>query len=424
MAHTFVHVFIAESTSDDQILPKNGKFSPFHGFCRMMSQHANVKDGGTSVDGVSRAGLNKLLGTYFLEGMRKPSRNGNPGDLDSPCASKLARHFLKVRWRDPDEPKDCMVLQKMFSIMQPNEVQSCIAVLREFTKWRPGPAGRGGRANVRTASDAGTDPVDAVLRTVRQRIEKASPPSGHCAASVDDGTDEDDCDDDMSMRSTVVNAPAATRPSLPHPVDKVQAMQSLIDDIRRRTLGGSCAPTAATISASGGARSLHAWTSSAGNTVVSPSVAGASSADLLESIFRQVASQQLNKAASQPLSGFLSLLVAQPSSHRPLFLCGVNDVAKVALATQAAHVHAELGVPSLPQRHLVSKPPLESISNRGSPEEAVVGSCFRIQQLCAVIAAAGAGDASESAPSLKMQSHVPDLTLPPLRHVLYNVIHD
>ena len=24
MAHTFVHVFIAESTSDDQILPKNG----------------------------------------------------------------------------------------------------------------------------------------------------------------------------------------------------------------------------------------------------------------------------------------------------------------------------------------------------------------------------------------------------------------
>ena len=25
MAHTFVHVFIAESTSDDQILPKNGR---------------------------------------------------------------------------------------------------------------------------------------------------------------------------------------------------------------------------------------------------------------------------------------------------------------------------------------------------------------------------------------------------------------
>jgi hypothetical protein len=399
----------------------------------MMSQHANVKDGGTSVDGVSRAGLNKLLGTYFLEGMRKPSRNGNPGDLDSPCASKLARHFLKVRWRNPDEPEDCMVLQQMFSVMQPNEVQICIAVLREFTKWRPGPAGRGGdRANVRTASDAGADPVDAVLRTVRQRIEEASPPSGRCAASVDDGTDEDDCDDDMSMRSTVVNAPVATRPSLPHPVDKVQAMQSLIDDIRRRTLGGSCAPTAATSSASGGARSSHAWTSSAGNTVVSPSIAGASSADLLESIFRQVASQQLNKAASQPPSGFLSPLVAQPSSHRPRFLCGIkrtvkpHDAAEVALATQVAHVHAELGVPSLPQRHLVSKPPLEATSNRGSPEEAVVGSSFRIQQLCAVIAAAGAGDASESAPSLKMQPHVryPDLTLPPLRHVLYNVIHD
>jgi hypothetical protein len=419
------------------VLLSAGKYSPFHGFCRMMSQHANVKDGGTSVDGVSRAGLNKLLGAYFQEGMRKPSRNGNPGDLDSPCASKLARHFLKVRWRDPDEPEDCMVLQQMFSIMQPHEVQSCIAVLREFTKWRPGPAGRGGdRANVRTASDAGADPVDAVLRTVRQRIEAASPPSGRCAASVDDGTDEDDCDDDMSMRSTVVNAPAASRPSLPHPVDKVQAMQSLIDDIRRRTLGGRCAPgvgpAGGTVnsSASAGARSSHAWTSSAGNTEFSPSAAGASSADLLESLFRQVASQQLNKTASQPLSGFLSPSVAQPSSHRPLLQCGIKrtveqrDAAEVALANQAAHVHADLGVPL---RQLVSKPPLEATSNRCSPEEVVVGSSLRIEQLCAVIAAScGAGDALESAPwgGPKMQSHVPNLTLPPLRHVLSNVVHD
>ena len=63
----------------------------------MFSQHADIRFGGCSVDGVSRAGLNKIISTHFAEGMRKPSRNGNPGELDSAAAHILARHFLKVQ---------------------------------------------------------------------------------------------------------------------------------------------------------------------------------------------------------------------------------------------------------------------------------------------------------------------------------------
>ena len=64
-----------------------------------------------------------------------------------------------------------MFLKQMFSGMQRHEVERCISVLREFTKWRPGPAGRGGdRRNVRTVSDADMDAVNTILRTVRTRI--------------------------------------------------------------------------------------------------------------------------------------------------------------------------------------------------------------------------------------------------------------
>ena len=37
----------------------------------MLPQHASVRDGGTGVDGISRAGLNKIVGNTFNEGMRK-----------------------------------------------------------------------------------------------------------------------------------------------------------------------------------------------------------------------------------------------------------------------------------------------------------------------------------------------------------------
>ena len=98
-AQNFTRYLIAQSDTEDCILPKNGAFSPFHGFSRMLSDYADIRVGGASVDGVSRAGLNKMVGMNFSEGMRKPSRNGNPGELSSAAAHRLARHFLKARWR-------------------------------------------------------------------------------------------------------------------------------------------------------------------------------------------------------------------------------------------------------------------------------------------------------------------------------------
>lgn len=119
-----------------------GAFSPFHGFSKMLSQHADIRVGGSSVDGVSRAGLNKMVGMHFSQGMRKPSRNGNPGELESSAAHRLARHFLRARWRNPDDPEDMAVMQPFFQTMNPRQVEVCLSVLREFMQWRPGPAGR------------------------------------------------------------------------------------------------------------------------------------------------------------------------------------------------------------------------------------------------------------------------------------------
>ena len=94
------------------------------------------------MDGVSRAGLNKIVGTYFAEGMRKPTRNGNPGELISLSAHRLARHFLRARWRNPDDAGDMRAMAPFFKGMSPQQVEQCISVLREFMVWRPGPAGR------------------------------------------------------------------------------------------------------------------------------------------------------------------------------------------------------------------------------------------------------------------------------------------
>jgi len=108
----------------------------------MLSEHADIRVGGSSVDGVSRAGLNKIVGKRFAEGMRKPSRNGNPGELDSVAAHRLARHFLRARWRDPDSAEDMRFMEPFLQSMSPHQVQLCVSVLREFMQWRPGPAGR------------------------------------------------------------------------------------------------------------------------------------------------------------------------------------------------------------------------------------------------------------------------------------------
>ena len=69
-------------------------FSPFHAFSRIFKEHAAMRDGGVAVNGVSRAALNKIVGRHFQEGMRKPSRNGGAGEVQSADAHKLARPFL------------------------------------------------------------------------------------------------------------------------------------------------------------------------------------------------------------------------------------------------------------------------------------------------------------------------------------------
>jgi len=366
-----------------------GKFSPFHGFSRMMSQHANVRDGGTSVDGVSRAGLNKLVGSQYNEGMRKPARNGNPGDVDSPGASKLARHFLKARWRDPDDPEDCMVLQQMFSTMERRDVDHCILVLREFSSWRPGPAGRGGaRANVRCASDAGFDEVDTVLRNVRQRIESTQLSSIRTLITDDEEEEEeeDDCDDAMSMRSTVVQMPQAPTPAarLPpvHSVDKVKILQGLIEDIRQQNQ----IKYHHIQSAPHDARSGHAWTPL---PVEPKSSEGTSSADLLHSLFRQVASQQPAPMSLMPVN-----------SSR--FMGGVNTW---------------------------TPPPL--LASAPSREEIMNASSSRVQALCAAAAAAsdpssdslGVAEPATPLALAKMNVGSSGLMLPPLREVLLLAMH-
>jgi len=173
-AQNFATYMIAECETEDCILPKNGAlpcltdhiprrsarggrvtdglasgrrartgaFSPFHGFSKMLSEHADIRVGGSSVDGVSRAGLTKIVGTHFAEGMRKPSRNGNPGELESVAAHRLARHFLRARWRNPDDAEDMRVMEPFFRNLTPPQFHLCVSVLREFMQWRPGPAGR------------------------------------------------------------------------------------------------------------------------------------------------------------------------------------------------------------------------------------------------------------------------------------------
>ena len=352
-----------------------GKYSPFYGFCRMMSHHANVRDGGSSVDGMSRAGLNKLVGTYYQEGMRKPARNGNPGDLDCPGASKLARHFLRARWRDPEDSEDLMVLQQMFSVMQSHEVDLCLAVLRDFSKWRPGPAGRGGdRAStgVRSAGEASLDMVDTVLRNVRQRIEVSK--STLDAITADDDDDVDD-EDNISMQSTVVQSPHSVRPSSAPAIDRVQLLQGLIDEIRNRNMS-SCNERAPDDTVSKYARSSQqafaahnahssssrpAWLQSTVSLQPAAAVVGTSSADLLNSLFRQVACQQESLQASAAWS---------PAS------------------TQALMSHCAPAALKLPSAASLRSSAKDCTSQPPRGEVGVDTSCMRVQALCQSAAAA------------------------------------
>jgi hypothetical protein len=118
-------------------------FSPFHAFSRIFKEHASIRDGGVAINGVSRAALNKIVGRHFQEGMRKPSRNGGAGEVQSADAHKLARHFLHARWRNPDNMDDRLVLNSILHVLSRAEAENCIAVLREVQQFKAGPAGRG-----------------------------------------------------------------------------------------------------------------------------------------------------------------------------------------------------------------------------------------------------------------------------------------
>ena len=343
-ANTFVHVFIAEA-SDDHILPKNGRFSPFHGFSRMLSKYASVKDGGACVDGVSRAALNKMAGAYFQEAMRKPARNGNPGELDQ-GAAKLSRHFLRARWRDPDDAEDCMVLQQMFAVMGPQEVEHCVEVLRDFSRWRPGPAGRGGDRTVRTASEAGLS-RDEAMRSVRRRIEAGMAAAERTALADSD----DDGDDDMSMRSTVVCDSGARRPRAPAtpcrasaplaPVDKVVQLEGVIDHIRNRSLMSGAALGA---SPHGVSHGMAKGSAAAAAAAAAPDAGrSVTSADLLHSLFHMLGSQQAGlppalpalppaprrpvaEAPALPVHGAGAAAVQPPGIHGPAMRAVRNGV--------------------------------------------------------------------------------------------------
>jgi len=148
---------MSESPTDDDILPKKGPFSPFHTFSRLFMEHTDVRNGGAALQGVTRACFNKMAGLRFSQGLRSPSRNGNPGHLAQDHL-KLALHFLRARWRDPDGMQDKEVLNVVFNKMAPYKVQQCIDLLTEYRHFKVGPAGRGRFKNaasthVRTQTD-------------------------------------------------------------------------------------------------------------------------------------------------------------------------------------------------------------------------------------------------------------------------------
>lgn len=109
----------------------------------MFDQFSKKKDGGSATDGVSRAAFNKICLEYHEEGMRKPARNGNPGALETGLAQQR-RHFLRGRWRDPAVPADLAALKVLWSSMTPDQSTASRNLLEDFSRWKPGPAGRGG----------------------------------------------------------------------------------------------------------------------------------------------------------------------------------------------------------------------------------------------------------------------------------------
>jgi hypothetical protein len=254
----------------------------------MMPRQAHVRDGGSSVDGVSRALLNKLVGKRFREGMRRPGRNGSPHKLE-PLSSKLMRrHFLQARWRDPDEQEDLIVLQQIFKMMHRDESDRCIEVLREFSK---------------SDHDAG---LHVVRHHVRRCIEARRAQVERSFATEND----DDSDEATLSTHSAAIQPSILRPTADQtahrptaapakPVDRVQAIHELIQETRRNSFDLAA-------NADSAARLLP--------VASAHSSAQLSSCDLLGDLFRQMSSQQTRVAASsaQPQHPPATCLISGP----------------------------------------------------------------------------------------------------------------
>lgn len=206
-----------------------------------MPREAHVRDGGTSLDGVSRARLNKLVRKqHHREGMRKLWSIGSPNKLDPLSSGVYRPHFLQVRWRDPDRQEDLIVLQQIFKLMHRHEVDKCIAVLREFSRWRLGPGDdlqvapwpwcsasspSGAMAlatNVRPDQDAG---FHVVSRNVRRCIEASR---AHVERSFTIKNDDDNEEETLSIRSTAIQAPILRTTAQRHTVAPAKPVHEVL----------------------------------------------------------------------------------------------------------------------------------------------------------------------------------------------------
>jgi hypothetical protein len=205
----------------------------------------------------------------------QPSRNGNPGAVE---CDKLARHYLKARWRDPGCAEDMACIQPFLNALLPMEAALCVESLRKLTKWKPGPAGRGGdrMLNKRAALSPGE------TRSVRRKINE-------------EASDEEIDDDHLSMRSTVV-----TSQSPPHePAGRRADVQTALC-IEPAHLHGLGTWSPAMMMLWPGLAAVPAASAAKSEAPALLKGASLSAADILQRLAQQVATHQASLALVQP----------------------------------------------------------------------------------------------------------------------------
>lgn len=70
------------------------------------------------------------------------------------------RHFLRGRWLDPAETEDEDVVNALLSQMTTEQSAAATDLLVDFSRWKPGPAGRGGERVCRKRSGSPGDSYD------------------------------------------------------------------------------------------------------------------------------------------------------------------------------------------------------------------------------------------------------------------------